>query len=241
MPKFFVPSKNITHEILIEGEDFKHISKVLRLKEKDKIIVTDDKSYDYYAEISRFEKSCLFLNILDKKENTTESNLKITLFQAIPKSGKMESIITQNVELGIFEFIPVITKFCVPKIKENFDNKVERWNKISEAAAKQSMRGIIPRVHAPLDISSAIDYAKKLDLSIVPYEKEEKRNLSELKIHSTQHIGVFIGSEGGFALEEIELFIKSDILPFTLGSRILRTETAGVVTSSILMHMGGAL
>lgn len=241
MPKFFVPSQNINHEIFIEGEDYKHISKVLRLKIADKIIITDDKNQDYYTEINRFEDNKVYLNILKKEENKTESKLKITLFQGLPKSGKMENIITQNVEMGIYEIVPIITKFCVPKINEKFDNKVERWNKISLAAAKQSMRGIIPKVQSPLNIQDAILYAKDFSFSLVPYEKETSRKLIEFDLKNAEHIGIFIGSEGGFSTDEISLFLKNNILPCTLGPRILRTETAGIATTSILMHMGGML
>lgn len=240
MPKFFISSSDISgNDIFIKGDDYKHISKVLRLKEKDIINITDDLGFDYTAEIATFEKEKLILNILDKSKNNTESDLKITLFQGLPKSGKLESIITQNVELGIYEIVPLITKYCVPKVKDNFENKTQRWNKISLTASKQSMRGIIPKVLPPMDIKTAIEYSKNFSFSIVPYEKEEKRTLKTLNLNQSDHIGVFIGSEGGFSQEEIELFIKNNILPFTLGKRILRTETAGIVTNSILMHMGG--
>lgn len=240
MPKFFIPSNHIqNNEIYIDGEDYKHISKVLRLQENDKITITDDNSFDYTAQIKEFNNGKVLLNILEKEKNETEPNIKITLFQGLPKSGKMESIITQNVELGVYEIVPLITKFCVPKVKENFKNKVDRWNKISLTASKQSMRGIIPKVKEPMDLKTAIKYANDFSFSIVPYEKEVTRHLGNINMKNAKHIGVFIGSEGGFSTDEIDLFIKSNILPFTLGKRILRTETAGIVTNSILMHLGG--
>lgn len=237
MPKFFVSHNNISNNtILIDGEDYKHISKVLRLKEKDIINITDDLGYDYLAEISDFHEQKIELVILEKSKNQSESNLKITLFQGLPKSGKMESIITQNVELGVFEIVPLVTKYCVPKVNDNFKNKIERWNKISLTASKQSMRGIVPKILAPMNIEKAIDYSKSFSFSIVPYEKEKNRTLSMLDVSEANHIGVFIGSEGGFSENEISLLCNNNILPFTLGKRILRTETAGIVTNSIIMH-----
>ena len=144
------------------------------------------------------------------------------------------------VELGVYEIIPVATKRAVVKLDEKkASKKVERWNSIAESGAKQSGRNVIPKVAEMMSFKEAVQYAKALDVTLIPYElaegmQETKQIISE--IQPGQSVGVFIGPEGGFETAEVEFAMEHGVKPVTLGKRILRTETAGLTTLSILMY-----
>ncbi len=171
---------------------------------------------------------------------------KVYLFQGLPKGDKMELIIQKMVELGVYEIIPVAMKRCVVKLDEKkAKSKTARWQGIAEAAAKQSKRAVIPQVQNVMTYRQALEYAKDMDVKIVPYEMENFldgasgmegtrkiiNNLSE-----GQRIAVFIGPEGGFEEDEIDAAISLGMKPVTLGKRILRTETAGMTVMAWIMY-----
>ncbi len=238
MPKFFVKSENIDdHTITLENDNARHIGSVLRSKVGDIITVCDGKGRDYECEITDISKGRVTAKIVDIFTNNNEPELKITLYQALPKSDKMELVIQKCIEIGVDRIVPVKTEHTVVKLDGKEDKKLARWNKIAEAAAKQSGRGKIPRVENIMDFKSAIDEAVGLDGAVIPYEKEGKNTLkSYVKSFSGKTIGIFIGPEGGFSQGEIEYALSRGILSVTLGKRILRTETAGLVASVILLY-----
>ncbi|MCT4687151.1 16S rRNA (uracil(1498)-N(3))-methyltransferase [Vallitalea sp.] len=239
MHRFFVePNQIIEDEISIVGGDVKHIKNVLRMNKNDEIIICDGHSNDYYCIINNIEDEYINTKIVTKKQSITELKTKIYLFQALPKQAKMELIVQKAVELGVYEIIPVITERSVVKInKQNGTKKLARWNKVAQSAAKQSKRGIIPVVNEIMNFEEAIEYSKQLDTIIVPYENAN--NITETKEFinnlDCKRIGVFIGPEGGFSLNEIEEAKSSEAIIITLGKRILRTETAGLAILSLLM------
>lgn len=238
MSKFFIKSNQINgNNIEILGQDSYHISNVLRCKIGEKITISEENGLDYLCEIHKFEQGKVILNILDCMGIETEPNLKITLYQALPKAEKMEFIIQKCVEIGVDTIIPIKTERCIVKLNGKEDKKIERWQKISEAAAKQSQRGKIPKIKAPLSFKQAIEDSKKLNKVIIPYEKEEGNSLKSFtKRHKCDNIGIFIGPEGGFTESEIKLATCNNIIPITLGKRILRTETAALFTAIILLY-----
>ena len=168
-----------------------------------------------------------------------ELSSKIYLFQGLPKSDKMEWIIQKAVELGVHQVIPVATKRAVVRLEGKKEvNKQRRWQAISESAAKQSKRMLIPNVHQVLSFKEALKYAESMDIRLIPYElakgmQETKEILAA--IEQGQSIGIFIGPEGGFEEKEVEAAISEGAKPITLGKRILRTETAGLAILSVLM------
>ena len=174
------------------------------------------------------------------KEEGMELSSKVYLFQGLPKADKMELIIQKAVELGVYEIIPVAAKRSVVKLDEKkAKSKILRWQGIAEAAAKQSRRGIIPKVQNVMSFSDAVSYSSPVQVKVIPYELAEgmektKKIMNGLK--PGEDIAVFIGPEGGFAEEEIEKAVNAGIIPITLGKRILRTETAGMSVLSILMY-----
>lgn len=233
-------------KLYIKGDDVNHISKVLRLNTGDDILVCDGLGVDYVSRIDEINKKEVLCDIIDKFDNLSEPPLKITLFQGLPKAQKMELIIQKGVEIGICRFQPVITQRVVVKTEgKDISNKLERWRRISEEAAKQSNRGIIPEILEPITFNEAVQELKKMDLSIIPYEKENANSLKKVLQgnKSAQNAGIFIGPEGGFDESEIKCSIEHNIIPVTLGPRILRTETAGIAASSMVLYeigdMGG--
>ncbi len=238
MAKFFISSDLIKEDkVFIDGENANHLINSLRCKIGEEIEISSGDGYDYICKIEEISKNSVKAKIIDCFVNESEPNVKITLYQGLPKSEKMELIIQKCVELGIDEIVPVNTDRAIVKLVGKEDKKIARWNKISESAAKQSRRGKIPTVKPVINFSEAIKQSSKNNLNIIPYEKEKHNGIKNIiKDFKGQSIGIFIGPEGGFSEKEIELAIQNNIKPITLGKRILRTETAGFITTAILLY-----
>ena len=246
MSKIFVEPKDIHEEYIYiyNQEDINHIIKVLRLSENDIIIVGDGNGQDYKACIETIDKKVITAKKIEKKFSHAEPLIDVTLYQGIPKSSKMEYIIQKTTELGINRIVPVMTKRTIVKLDAKAtQNKLQRWQRVAYEAAKQSKRGKIPAVSLPVDFEQALQEMRELDMSLIPYEKEEKNNLKQILCNpatTKTKIGVFIGPEGGFEEKEIQRALQLGIYPVTLGPRILRTETAGMATLAVIMYeLGG--
>lgn len=241
MYHFFVePGAIIDKTITITGKDVNHIKNVLRMKPGEEISVsTLDSSAEYRCLVRELSDDAVTCELIFIKEEGNELPSKVYLFQGLPKADKMELIIQKAVELGVFEIIPVEMKRCVVKLDDKkASSKIARWQGISEAAAKQSKRTIIPAVTMPMSFKEAVKKASEMDNKWVPYEmadgmprtRELVRNLVPGK-----SIAIFIGPEGGFEQSEIDLAREAGFEIITLGKRILRTETAGMVALSLIM------
>lgn len=240
MSRYFVDASQINDKsVIITGEDYQHLKKVLRVDIGDPLVVCCN-GFDYNVTVESILNDKIVASIIEKSPNVTESRLKITLFQGLPKQDKMELVIQKCVELGITEIIPVITKRCVTKINSDKDaqSKVARWQKIALEASKQSNRGIIPRIGLPIRFEEALEAASKMDLAIIPYEKEKLIKIKDVisKGSAAVSAAIFIGPEGGFEEQEINSAELCGVQKVTLGPRILRTETAGLFVVSILMY-----
>lgn len=240
MPKYFTEPENIKDGFIeIFSDEAKHILNVMRMEIGDTLTICDGQSNDYLCRICETGKNCLKAKIEETTKSESEPKTKITLYQGLPKSDKMELIIQKCVEIGVCRIVPVITERAVVKIEKGAkeDKKTERWQKIAESAAKQSGRGIIPAVERPMKFKDAIEEAVKNGEAIIPYENEKDRGLKEfIKNSKAENIGIFIGPEGGFDTKEIEFAVENGVMSVTLGKRILRTETAGIVTSAIVLY-----
>ena len=241
MDRFFTPKSNINLEqntCVIEGEDVKHISRVLRCRENDKLEVCDMDNNEYICEIKEINKDNILLDIIEKVNIKRESNLKVKLYQGMPKGTKMELILQKLTEIGVDEIVLVQTKRSVTKIdNKKEDKKIERWERIIYEAAKQSKRAKIPKLTGVLTFKEALADMQDNDLNICPYENERTISIKEaIKDSSANTIGIFVGPEGGFEEEEIEKIQEIDGKVVSLGPRILRTETASVVASSIVLY-----
>ena len=245
MPKFFVKSEQIeNNKIKIINSDVNHIKNVLRANIGDKLEICDaSNSQDYLCEIEKIEKEDITCTILEKLESNVESNVQITVFQGIPKAEKMELIIQKSVELGVYDIVPTEMKRCVVKLNEkDKDKKIQRWQKISEVAAKQSGRNIIPEIKNVINIKNICNLVPKYDIVLVAYEKEYinklKNEIQELKKKQLDKykIAIVIGPEGGLEENEVDLLKENKAKVITLGKRILRTETVAFNMISVLMY-----
>lgn len=240
MYQFFVEPEQIAEEMIrIVGSDVNHIRNVLRMRTGEKIRISDKSGASFFCHIQKIQENEVIAAIDERDDLGTELPNQIVLFQGLPKSDKMELIIQKAVELGVHQVIPVEMKNCVVKLDaKKAANKCSRWQAISESAAKQSKRTIIPEIALPISWKEALAEADKLDVVLVPYENErgmEATREAIKRIEPGQTVGIIIGPEGGFADSEIEN-LPERMQRISLGRRILRTETAGMATLSMLIY-----
>ncbi|GIM32538.1 16S rRNA (uracil(1498)-N(3))-methyltransferase [Paraclostridium bifermentans] len=241
MDRFFVGKNNINLEnktCIIEGEDVKHISKVLRCRIGEELEICDNDNNEYICEITNIDKSQVELNIVEVVDIKRESDLKIKVYQGLPKGPKMEMILQKLTEVGVDEIILVQTKRTVVKVDDKKeDKKIERWERIIYEAAKQSKRGKIPKLRGVLSFKEALADMKENDFNIAPYENERTKSIKQvIKGVDIKNIGIFVGPEGGFEDTEIKAIEEIGGQSVSLGPRILRTETASLVASSIVLY-----
>ncbi len=237
---FFVSPDNISEKsIAVIGDDVNHIKNVLRMKIGEKFVANDGNGASYCCAISEMNDERIIAEIVDGQLMSNELPVKLVLFQGLPKSDKLELIIQKGVELGVSEIYPVEMSRCVVKLDDKKKkSKTARWQSISESAAKQSGRTVIPEIHEPISLSDALKVAEKFNLLLVPYECANsmarlKEKISLIKKNMT--VGIFIGPEGGFEESEIEKAKAAGGEIVSLGKRILRTETASIAALAVCM------
>jgi 16S rRNA (uracil1498-N3)-methyltransferase len=240
MHKFFVSRESIDgNTAYITGDDVKHIYRVLRLDAGSRVNINDCSGKEYLGEILSVDKKEVVVNLLEELECNNESNLRITLFQGLPKSSKMDLIVQKATELGIAAITPIITERVVVRNELGEFTKTERWKRIALEACKQSKRSLIPEVNVPIEFEEFIQRSEEFDLIVVPYENQEgfgvKKLISSVKLPIT-NVAIVIGPEGGFEESEISTLSEKGAKIVTLGSRILRTETAGFVCAALLQY-----
>lgn len=245
MHRFFVDDSQIYEDyIRIIGGDVNHIKNVLRLSKNEKIEISNKDGKRFVAKISSIQSNVIIATILEQRQGLNEPDTKVVLFQGLPKASKMDFIIQKTVEIGIDEIYPVITNRTIVKIKDvkKVNKKIERWNKIALEAAKQCKRDIVPKINDVINFDKMLNMLSNEKNIIVPYEDEKNLSIKEiLKDCNRNTISLIIGPEGGFETEEIRRLKKIDANIVTLGPRILRSETAGMVALSIILYEFGDL
>ena len=243
MQKFFIEESQIENDkINITGEDVKHISSVLRMQKGEQILIGSKETLEtYLTEIEQIEKEKVVAKIIEKLDTQTESNVEIDLYQGLPKADKMELIIQKTTEIGISKVTPVDMVRCIVKLDEkDTKKKIERWQKVAEGAAKQSKRSKIPEIKNKIKIKDLENIISQYDAFIVAYEEENeitlKQELKKLREQEKYKIGILVGPEGGIEEYEIERLKDKGAHIVTLGKRILRTETAGFVATSLIQY-----
>ena len=245
MHQFFVAPEQINindKSVTIVGADVNHVRNVLRMKPGEEISVSNGQDgREYRCGIRSMEEDRIVCELRFIKEDKVELPSRLYLFQALPKADKMELIIQKAVELGVYRIIPVAARRCIVKLDERkAASKIQRWQGIAEAAAKQSKRAVIPEVTGVSGFEEAVRTASAMDVRLIPYELAEDMSKTKEQIGALQpgqEIAVFIGPEGGFEEAEIALALSNGVEPITLGKRILRTETAGMTVLSWIMYM----
>lgn len=247
MYHFFADRERIGRgEVSLVGGDVNHIRNVLRMKPGERVAVSDGTGGEYLCEVRQVGSGEVILDILEERDGGAELPARIYLFQGLAKGDKMEWIIQKAVELGVHQVIPVAAARSVVKLDEKKEqDRVRRWNGIAQSAAKQSGRGIIPQVTGVLSFQEALEHSDGFDVNVIPYERArgmEKTRRQLGRIRPGMDVGIFIGPEGGFEEREIAMAQSRGVEAVSLGRRILRTETAGLMILSVIgyrLEMGG--
>lgn len=239
MQKLFV--ENISDEkIILDGESARHIAKSLRMRVGDVICVTDGGGEDYGCQIEEITKDEVVLKVCYKQVCESEPSCKVTIYQGVPKSTKLEDIIQKCVELGVTEIVPTLTKRCVSRPDDKSAGKKNvRYQKIALEAAQQSGRGIVPKIENMKTLKQALAEDES-EVKIVFFEGGGKK-LTDIIDKNTKSVSIFIGPEGGFEEAEVEQIEAADGVRATLGKRILRTQTAPVAGLTAIMLLTGNL
>lgn len=245
MNQFFIePSAVADDKVIITGEDVNHIVNVLRMRKGESVSLVESVSgLTYYADIESMDQDSIVCVIQDVQSESRELPVKVTIYQGMPKSDKLEFVIQKSVEMGAVRIVPVNMKRSVVKIDQSkVEKRCARWNSIAESAASQSKRGVIPEVAEPMTLTEAVKDAASCGAILLPYElaegiDETRTILSEIRDAGTDSIAVFIGPEGGFDETEVKEITDAGGRIITLGNRILRTETAPIAILSWITYL----
>lgn len=242
MHRFFIPQL-YNEEMSITGVDAKHIGKVLRMQPGNKLQIVSDDGVSALAEITAISESTVTVRCLEVLAESHEPAVKITLAQGLAKGEKMDFIIQKAVELGAYSIVPVAMEHSVVRLDgAKADKKVERWQKIAEAAAKQSKRDIIPQVQVVQSVSQMLAN-NNCSTKIIAYECEDRMSLKTAlrEAGKFDDLLLIIGPEGGISESELAKAREAGAVPVSLGRRILRAETAGLVAMSAIFYETGDL
>lgn len=243
MPRFFISAEQIKgNQVLLAGSDQHHLLNVLRKKVGDEIRVLNGQGEEYQVVLKEIGQTAVIGEIITKVEQTTEPRVKLTLIQGLPKADKFEWIMQKNTELGVSCFQPVITERSTVKLDGELRlKKWDRWQKIIKAAAQQSGRKVVPRLEMIKDWEILLSNLPE-GLTLMPWEGEQDNSLKSVLENEKilpMAVNILIGPEGGFSLDEVQQAKDVGAIPVTLGPRILRTETAGLVAATaVLYHFG---
>ncbi len=243
MPRFFTDKGSIDgNEAVIRGSDAQHISRSLRMRVGEEIVLCDAEGSDMECRIVKITDSEVTCEVLRCKESEAEPKVEVVLYQCLPKGDKLESVVRKATELGVSKVVPVLSARCVSRPdKKAFAKRAERLRKIALEAAMQSGRGKIPEISEMVEFKACVKEAAESDLAIIMYEKSGESFSKVLSGFSGRRISVIVGSEGGFEESEAEYAAENGVQTVNLGKRILRTETAPICALSVIMYATGNL
>lgn len=241
---FYIPSKNIKNDIVeFKGAELKHLAVVLRKKYHDVVSVVDGKGNVFTVVLTQIGRNSAVGTIQKRSRYLGEPNFKLTLAQAISKGNRFDWVVEKGTEIGVSKFIPLITERSIAKGSET---KRNRWQKVAIAAMKQCARSVLPEITSPQTIDQ-IFYAKEIyDFNLIAHSEAHAKSLAEIIIQGKRklaHISkiksgiILVGPEGGFSPDEIKKAKSQNFQTFSLGLRRLRTETAGIMASAIIMEL----
>lgn len=245
MHRFFVPREALRgDEVALPSSVAHQLRNVLRMTLGARILVLDNSGWEYEAELTEVASQGARARILSRALCATEPRTKITLYQAFLKGQRFEFVLQKGTELGIVEFVPVISARCVVSSMEHAEHKAARWEKIIREAAEQSRRGRLPELAPALFFREACLRATRAgQLALIPWEGEATTGLRQALDRTPRpfSVSLFVGPEGGFEEAEIALAREAGVIPVRLGPRILRAETAGLVAASAILFAYGDL
>ncbi len=236
MPRFKINSEDISENLVrIEGDNYRHIALVLRMKVDDNVMLFDSDGVEYDCVIKRISKNDLLAEIVNNNKINRESPIKTTLFQAIIKGDRMDLIIQKATELGVNSIYPIVTDRS--DVKNT--NKIQRWQKIADESIKQCGRAVSPKVHSEIKFKQVFELEKS-DLNLIFYEIENSLTITDIRSSSKiESASLIIGPEGGFTENEVALAEDNNFKSVGIGPRILRSETASIAAITLIQHYFG--
>lgn len=232
MRRFFAPEGEREGRITLRGREAHHLAVVLRLRPGESVIAVDAAGREHVVRLTAVGPEEARGEVLETRPGTTVA-VDVVLVQGVPKGSKMDDIVRMGTELGIAEFIPVLTKRTVAEGR----GRAERWRRIAVEAAKQSRRAGVPEVLDPMPFASALDHLAGADLILLLWEGERTRSLGDvLRDAAPRRLAVLVGPEGGFDEAEVREAAGRGAVPVTLGPLILRTETAGMAAAAMVLY-----
>lgn len=241
MHRFFLPPECITEDQVRFPADISHqITRVLRLKSENQVTVLDNLGSEFLVNLVAINAKQCQGRIIQKKPTENELKTKLNLLIALTQREKFEFILQKCTEIGIDSITPIISIRSLVNSTAVWTGKKERWDRIIKEAAEQSGRGHIPVLSKPVDLKAAINSLSPVKL--IAWEEEKQNNLKQiLKGCTADQVALMIGPEGGFEEAEVEMAKEAGWLPFSLGKRILRMETAAIVASALILYEFGEL
>ncbi|MBA7593526.1 Ribosomal RNA small subunit methyltransferase E [subsurface metagenome] len=242
MHRFFIPPQWIDHDrVVIKGKQVHQLRNVLRMAKGDRILVLDNSGWQYEVELRSVEREQVEGVVREKSLSLAEPRVKIVLYQALLKGEKFEFVLQKGTELGIASFVPMVSERCLVGLEHVIARRLNRWQRIIAEAGEQSGRGKLPALGPVMPFEQACHSAQ--GFSLLAWEGEKalglRAALQGQEAKDIPSVNLFIGPEGGFSPAEGEFARGCGVVPITLGRRVLRAETAGLVaTAAILYHYG---
>ena len=221
-------------DVLISGEEFVHLVSVMRSRVGDKVTLFNGDSFDYNGTITDIQKKQAVVHVFEKVQGIGECKKQVTLFQALVKGDKLSTIVQKCTELGVAEIIHFESSFSDVKVG---NKNMEKLEKVVISACKQCGSSVLTKVSRELKFSEMLECLKNYDIVLFAYENQGDNHISLIlkKTQNLSKIAVIVGSEGGFSVEESQKIINSGAVPVSLGDRILRAETAGIVLPALVL------
>ncbi|MBA7673555.1 Ribosomal RNA small subunit methyltransferase E [subsurface metagenome] len=240
MPRFFVPREQMgdSERVIIKGKEVRHIARVLRLREGERIEIFDGKGREYLVLLKKVAREKVEGDIIKELKVNREPRVQVTLAQSLPKIDKMDWVVRKCVELGVSRIIPLLSERTIVKLEERkASERCRRWQRIAEQSCRQCGRSKVIPVERIRSFKEILEEENGVDLALIPWERGKIKIKNALKEkRKPRKILVLIGPEGGFSEEEVRGAEAKGIIPVTLGPRILRTETAGLATLAIILY-----
>lgn len=246
MHRFFISPDNLRKDTVYLSERHAHqMRNVLRMAPGQRIVVLDNRGWEYEVELTTLRRKKATGQVISKQAVTGEPQVQVTLYQSLTKRSKFEWVLQKGTEIGVCRFVPLVTqRSLVRETAVIKPNRMARWRRIITEAAEQSGRGLLPELRAPVELAAAFAERDAYQLALMPWGEAAQKNVRTTLAQMAQPplaIALFVGPEGGFAEEEVEDGRRHNVIPITLGPRTLRTETAAVVATSLILHELGEL
>jgi len=249
--RFFVPAGLLGGErVALAGEQAHQISRVLRLKAGDRVIMLDGAGREYRVRLDDVRSSAVGGTVEAVQHSRPEPRLHLTLFQALVPRERFETVLQKGTEVGINRFVPLwCERSIVPRGDQLDERRLDRWRRIVTEAAEQCERGRVPEIASPVRFGAALEQAA-LGPALLAWEREAERSVrgglrtalaSNQLLDGRSSLALFVGPEGGFSPSEVEAARGAGVLTVSLGPRILRTETAGPVLAMLALYEAGDL